>query len=109
MDELDEQQETVGSAEVGYDPAGLPVIRLSGEVDMSNVDALRAKIQPAIDKTPSSVVFDMAGLTFMDSSGIALLLQVAAATKTVQLRDASPLVRRIVEATGLTEILRIEP
>lgn len=108
MDELDGPQVTVGSVEVGFDAAGLPVIKMRGEIDMSNVDALRAAIKPAVDAAPVSVTFDMGELTFMDSSGIALLLQVAATTNAVHLRDASPLVQRIVEATGLAEVLRIE-
>jgi anti-anti-sigma factor len=45
----------------------------------------------------------------MDSSGIALLLQVSAKSKSVRVLRPSPLVQRMIDATGLTDILVIEP
>ena len=53
--------------------------------------------------------FDLSALEFMDSSGIALLLRVAAKTQTVRLLQPSPLVRRLIEATGLSDVLQIDP
>jgi anti-sigma B factor antagonist len=108
MDELDDA-DSAGTAEVTVDGAGIPVIRLAGEIDMSNVDALRVVIDPVMESAPERVDFDLAGLEFMDSSGIALLLRVAAKTQTVRVRKPSDIVRRLIEATGLTEILPIEP
>jgi len=109
MDELDDAGDPTGTAEISIDPSGVPVIRLAGEIDMSNVDALRTVIEPVMESAPARVDFDLAGLEFMDSSGIALLLRVAAKTQTVRVREPSPIVRRLIEATGLTEILPIEP
>ena len=45
----------------------------------------------------------------MDSSGIALLLQIAAKAQSVELRQPSALVRRMIEATGLADVLHMEP
>jgi anti-anti-sigma factor len=109
MDELDDADDPTGTAEVTTDAAGFPVIRLAGEIDMSNVDALRVVIDPVMESAPARVDFDLAALEFMDSSGIALLLRVAAKTQTVRVRQPSDIVRRLIEATGLTEILPIEP
>ncbi len=97
-----------GSADVAFDDDGVPIIRLSGEIDMSNVDALRRTIEPVVARAPDRVIFDLSALSFMDSSGIALLLQVSAKSESVRVRRPSPLVQRMIEATGLTDILQVE-
>jgi len=107
MEEVDTAGESIGSATVSHDATGVPVIKLSGEIDMSNVDSLRGAIDPVLDVGPARVDFDLSALEFMDSSGIALLLRVAAKTQTVRLLQPSPLVRRLVEATGLSDVLQI--
>ena len=107
MDEVDTADESIGSATVSHDATGVPVIKLSGEIDMSNVDSLRGAIDPVVEVGPARVDFDLSALEFMDSSGIALLLRVAAKTQTVRLLQPSPLVRRLVEATGLSDVLQI--
>ena len=99
---------TTAAAEITFDAAGASVIKLSGEVDMSNVDSLRTTIEPAVANVPTDVIFDLSELAFMDSSGIALLLQVAAKAQSVRIRQPSALVRRMIEATGLTEVLPVE-
>jgi len=109
MDEIDGPARAVGSADVTTDAAGVAVIKLSGEIDMSNVDSLRSVIEPVLVENRDRVDFDLGELRFMDSSGIALLLRVAAKTGSVHLRRPSALVRRMVEATGLTDVLLIEP
>lgn len=109
MEELDDPAEPIGSADVTIDAAGVPVIKLSGEIDMSNVDSLRGVIDPVMESAPERVDFDLAALEFMDSSGIALLLRVAAKAQSVHLREPSTLVRRLIEATGLSDVLPIDP
>ena len=108
MEELDASEGGAGSVDITFDEAGVPTIKLSGEIDMSNVDSLRRLIEPVVARAPERVIFDLAALTFMDSSGIALLLQVSAKTATVRLRDPSPLVRRMIDATGLSDVLVVD-
>jgi anti-anti-sigma factor len=108
MDELADPEAPVGAADVTIDAAGVPVIRLRGEIDMSNVDSLRVVIDPLMESAPDRVDFDLAALEFMDSSGIALLLRVAAKSS-VHVREPSALIRRLIEATGLSDVLPIEP
>jgi anti-sigma B factor antagonist len=107
MEPVDDPDAASGAAEVTFDAGGVPVIKLSGEIDMSNVELLRTSIEPAITRAPDRVIFDLSALEFMDSSGIALLLNVAAAATAVEIRQPSAIVRRIVEATGLSDVLRI--
>jgi anti-sigma B factor antagonist len=88
---------------------GTPVVAVSGEVDISNADVLQATVGAVLEGSPSCVVFDLAGLTFMDSAGIAVLVGAADTIETVKLRAPSPAVMRVVELTGLTGIFAIEP
>ena len=91
------------------DDDGTPVIRLAGELDMTSADDVRAAIDGVLRRAPARVVFETSGLQFMDSSGIALLLSVAQQVPEVELRAPSPIVRRLIELTGLEETLRITP
>ena len=108
MEELDASEGRSGAVDISFDEAGVPTIKLSGEIDMSNVDSLRRLIEPVVARAPERVIFDLASLTFMDSSGIALLLQVSAKTGTVRVREPSALVRRMIDATGLSDVLVVD-
>lgn len=96
------------TVEVVTEPDG-PVIRLSGDLDISNIDTVRSQVDAVIGGRPDSTVFDLSGLEFMDSSGIALLLQVAAKVGRVVVRQPSGIVRRVLEATGVSAVLHLEP
>ena len=83
------------------------VITVSGHVDASNADSLRTAVASAAEEHPRRIVFDVSRLWFIDSSGLAVLLNVAA-TVDVVLRNPSPAVRRVVELSGLTTVLSFE-
>ena len=104
----DSKKEPVGRAEVKSDAGGLAVIELVGEIDLSNADAVRASIDSTVSQPHERIVFELARLEFLDSSGIALLLWAAAQAQSVQLRQPSDIVRRIIEVTGLSEILNMD-
>jgi len=85
------------------DASGVPIVKVSGEVDMSNVDVVRAAVDRAIAEDPDRIVFDLGELKFMDSSGLAMLLAVAERIPVVELRRPRPLLRRVIELTGLSD------
>jgi anti-sigma B factor antagonist len=85
------------------DDPSVPVISLRGELDLGCVDRARDDIEPFLTPQTRQVVFDLGGLRFMDSSGIALLVQVANRVPSVEVRHPSPIVRRVLEVTGLAE------
>ena len=95
-----------GALEAGTDASGAPVVRLIGEIDISNADEISVELD-AVAVEGSQLVIDLAGLEFMDSSGIAMLLRAAARVDALELRNPSSTVRRIIECTGLTDILRM--
>jgi anti-sigma B factor antagonist len=91
------------------DPSGAPLLVVSGELDSSNVASLEATIASIAAERPERLIFDLSGLRFMDSAGISLLIGAAAKVEAVHLRDPSQAVRRVIELTGLTDILPTEP
>ncbi len=87
----------------------MPVIRLSGELDMVSVERVRSVVEGVLTADDDRLAFDVAGLRFMDSSGIALLVSAARQVRQVELRHPTPIVRRLIELTGLTELLLMVP
>nr|WP_326125542.1 STAS domain-containing protein [uncultured Oscillibacter sp.] len=88
------------------------LLELSGEIDHHGArDALR-ELELAVDAAlPVRLVLDLAGVTFMDSSGIALILR---AQQRMQLLDGSVLVcnvpaqaRRVLDAAGVGRLVTI--
>jgi anti-sigma B factor antagonist len=108
MAELESDQ-THFTAEQTSDGEGTLLMKLVGELDISTASAFRETMEQIVLTRPDRLVFDLSELTFMDSSGIAVLVYAANNAGEVELRHPSNIVRRIIEATGLSEILRIGP
>lgn len=76
----------------------------SGEVDLDTVREFQAAVDSALEQAPAELVFDLGGTTFMDSSGLAVLVAASNRAK-VSIRNPSTMVRRVVEISGLAETL----
>ena len=87
------------------------VIRVSGEVDMSSVEALRGPLSRARQAGANTLV-DLSGVSFMDSSGLHLMLEAALDAETdgwsLTFRP-SPQVLRLLEVTGTHVVVRLDP
>jgi len=94
------------SASVQADDPTCWVITLTGELDIGSVEVVRACFDEVIDRRPARVVVDLAGLSFMDSTGISLLLAAAEKVPLVELRSTPVLIRTVMEAMGLSGVLR---
>jgi anti-sigma B factor antagonist len=108
MAELDDDPAAEAAVDVRTDPSGVPIIGVSGDLDISNADTLRAKVAEVLARRPPRLVFDLARLRFMDSAGIAVLLVAAEKVDAVHIRNPTAAVRRVLELTGLTQVLTIE-
>jgi anti-sigma B factor antagonist len=86
-----------------------PVIILSGELDLTNAERVQSAIEEMLTDGAERLVVETSGLQFMDSSGLAVLAFVARKVPVIELRDPSPIVRRLVELTGLAQILNVRP
>jgi anti-anti-sigma factor len=87
------------------DPDG--VVYLSGELDMAIADSFcQGLISSLNGQRP---VLDLSELTFLDSSGIRAILQLARTSgQSVVLRNLRPNVRRVLESTGVNETLGVQ-
>ena len=82
-------------------------VTMSGELDITNVDTLASGVAPALEHDPARLVLDVHDLRFADSSAIALWVQWSTSVPDIELRNVSPLLRRVVESMGLSETLRV--
>ena len=105
----EEPQSAPLGVETLADAPGGPVIALSGDLDISSVERLRGAVSEIAEARPEELTFDMSRLRFMDSAGIAVLLGAAGKVPTVRLYKPTTAVRRVIELTGLTEVLKVEP
>jgi anti-sigma B factor antagonist len=91
-----------------WESPGVLVIKVSGEVDLANVERLLDKVEAVVQSAPKLVIFDLAELEFIDSSGLALLVTIANDAGQAQLRHPSAIVQRVVNVTGLSGLLPTE-
>jgi anti-anti-sigma factor len=109
MGDLDQERAAEAAISTRSDPTGVPIVAVSGDLDLSNAAALETIVAVKVAERPEQLIFDLSDLRFMDSAGIAVLLGAAAKVNAVHLRNPSPAVRRVVELTGLSDVLSIEP
>ena len=92
--------------------SGRLTLHLSGELDHHGARNALREVEQAIDAAlPKKLVMDLSGVTFMDSSGIALILRTQ---QKMQLLDGSMLVcnvpaqaRRVLDAAGISRLVTI--
>jgi anti-sigma B factor antagonist len=82
------------------------IFELSGEVDMHSAPALRAQLAPQNDDAASSpIIVDLGGVTFIDSSGVGVLVGAFRGRRdaggALVFCHAQERVRRVLEITGL--------
>ena len=85
---------------------------LRGEFDLAVASEVRADLMAAIAQNDAHLLVDCRGLTFIDSTGIAVLLEVnrelEGAGRHMLLVNVQPEPRRAFEILGLTDLLRYE-
>jgi anti-anti-sigma factor len=84
-------------------------VTIKGELDISNVDALEAAVGSALERHAGRLIIEMSGLRFADSSAIALWVRWSTAVHEIELRDASPILRRVIDSMGLAATLNVKP
>ena len=83
----------------------MAVLRPSGELDLATSGPFRREVQQVLASEPEELVIDLTDVSFLDSSGIAVL---ASALKAQRARSAElavlnpqPIVQRALELVGL--------
>lgn len=85
------------------------VVRLGGELDLASVPRLTEFLEEA---AAPSVILDLSGLAFIDSSGVAALVraqeQMDEGGQTLTLTCPSHTVARVFEILGISYLLEID-
>jgi anti-anti-sigma factor len=109
MDKLEPETDGQAKFAVATGADGITVLTISGELDISGVDALEARVAPVLERPPVQLIVDVSGLRFADSSAIALWVRWATLVEDFELRHPTPLLGRVIAGMGLTEKLAVTP
>jgi anti-sigma B factor antagonist len=88
----------------------VPVLRLEGEIDVSNVDEIRGRMRELVTNREFALIVDLTPTSYLDSAGINLLFAIGEEMRGRQqqlhvvLNERSPLTR-MVSLTGLDKSL----
>jgi anti-sigma B factor antagonist len=78
---------------------GVPVVDVEGDVDMYSSPGLREQLSKCTAKKPRRIVVNLAAVEFMDSSGIATLVQAY--------KEARPFNGQVCLASPAGNVLRV--
>jgi anti-anti-sigma factor len=110
MGPRDEERDVL-RLEVSED-SGRAVVRASGEVDLDSSSALRAALARLL-VAGRHIVLDLSGVTFIDASGIGVLVgarrSAVRSGLTLALRRPSPVVKKVLEVTSVLRFIPVEP
>lgn len=85
------------------------LLTLTGELDYASAQHLRAAVTAALTREVDAIVISLAGVTFVDSTGIGTLVVARriCGDMRVSLRvsDASPFIARLFAVVGVSEAL----
>ena len=88
-----------------------PVIAVTGEIDVATAPQLREWLQRVIAQGESTVVLDLLGVTFLDSTALGVLVgalkRCREAGGDLYIVVADPRIMKIFEITGLTNVFTI--
>jgi anti-sigma B factor antagonist len=84
-------------------------ISLSGELDLATAGRLQRELERVEASDARSILLDLSGLTFMDSTGVRLMLNTYARSRAdsdrLTMLRGSPAVQRVLELTGVVDLL----
>jgi anti-anti-sigma factor len=87
-------------------------VRIEGEVEFATAPRLRSTLLELAQHGASPVIVDLAGVSFLDSAGISLLVQAkkrfSATGSDLVLRTPTASVFRVLEISGVTGLFQIE-
>jgi anti-sigma B factor antagonist len=90
---------------------GCAVLEVRGEVDMATSPQLRDGLQRLVDAGDRQVVVDLAGVGFMDSSGLGALVMMFKALRDVGgrlcLAAVQPAVHNVLTVTSVDRVIHI--
>jgi anti-anti-sigma factor len=103
----------VGLDPTGGEVGGQAVISVDGELDLTAIDQLQRFVQQLLDEGEDDVVLDLRDMTVLDSVGISTLIRlhqaVSAQGSVLRVQNPAEPVRRVLDLTGVSRYLHVEP
>ena len=89
------------------------LLEVSGELDHHGARSALRELEMALDAAlPRNLVLDLGGVTFMDSSGIALILRAQQHMQLLEggllVRNIPPQAKRVLDAAGISRLVTIK-
>ncbi|MGQ0632089.1 MAG: STAS domain-containing protein [Sporichthyaceae bacterium] len=88
---------------------GIAVVSLAGDLDLSNTASLHAQLLDVLRARPAGMVIDLSEVTFCDLACLRTMSNLGRRAQSVgiwvRLAGPSPIVRRLLEITGLCACL----
>lgn len=86
---------------------------MTANVDLLDIEVLAAAARELLAVCCRDLVIDASRITFLDSVGLGLLVELAASARErgghLRLEQPSDVVRQVVRLTGLGELLGVQP
>jgi anti-anti-sigma factor len=97
----------------GRSEDGVEIVAVSGEIDIASAPRLITGLNDAVGTGETPVIVDLTEVGFMDSTGLALLLnahrRLARRGKGFAVVSADGPVRRVFTITDMVDVLRVRP
>nr|WP_042193743.1 STAS domain-containing protein [Kibdelosporangium sp. MJ126-NF4]CEL20887.1 Anti-sigma F factor antagonist (spoIIAA-2); Anti-sigma B factor antagonist RsbV [Kibdelosporangium sp. MJ126-NF4]CTQ98308.1 Anti-sigma F factor antagonist (spoIIAA-2); Anti-sigma B factor antagonist RsbV [Kibdelosporangium sp. MJ126-NF4] len=89
------------------------VVHLVGEIDIGTVQTLEEAVRAGMGSVAPVVILDLADVTFLGSIGLRVLVmahnEATTAGRTLRVVDGSPIVHRVLQISGLSQLLALYP
>jgi anti-sigma B factor antagonist len=89
------------------------VATIAGDLDLYSADDLRDELAPLTQRENETLIVEMSGVTFVDSTALGVLTGAAKLLRArggrLVLASGDPRFRRLLEITGLLAVLHHEP
>jgi anti-anti-sigma factor len=104
------ESQSVGLRAIAIHEQGRVTVVVHGELDLGSAATLRREVHALLALPIEAVVLDLAGLEFVDSTGIRLLHDLRSDAREhripLTIDPISPPVRQMLDLTGMTGLLR---
>jgi anti-sigma B factor antagonist len=91
--------------------SGMPVLEVGGEIDVASAPEFERSLSDFISKTPEIIVVDMSAVSFIDSTGLGVLVGAEAEVrengKNLRLVVTQPHITKLLELTGLDAVFTV--
>jgi anti-anti-sigma factor len=96
------------------DEGGAVLVAVTGAIDLSTAPGVEAEIMAAISNAATAVTLDLAGVDYLDSSGLRVVFRLTSRlaelrTPMVVVAPPGSISRRLIELSGYTEVGTLRP